>query len=148
MIAHKTELVRARVSQEIRVVLPPCGQRVMYDPSVPCGTAHTLAEREVLKQTGFKADEVQEGAEVFTGPLQHYVRRVQILVPPNPKIVFGLDILPVTLGPNRGNYKLPPLAAGTTIKMELFPEQFLIAAAEVGTGLLGIIVEYHLPEQS
>jgi hypothetical protein len=148
MIAAKTMLVRARVSQEIRVVLPPCGQRVMYDPSVPCGAEHSLEDREVLRRTGFGADEMPEGAEVFTGPLHPFVRRVQILVPPNPKIVFGIDILPVTLGPNRGNYKLPPLAAGTTIKLELFPEQFLVAAAEVGTGLLGIIVEYHHPEMS
>jgi len=149
MIAAKTMLIRARVSQEVRVILPPCGQRVMYDPSVPCSADHTHEDRALLEKTGFgDVVEQQEGAEVFVGPMQSYVRRVQILVPPNPKIVFGIDILPATLGPNRGNYKLPPLAAGTTIKLELFSEQFLVAAAEVGTGLLGIIVEYHHPEMS
>jgi hypothetical protein len=144
MIAAKTELIRARVSQEVRVILPPCGQRVMYDPSLPCRGEFTPADRELLKAAHFDSEEeLREGGEVFTGPLQNYVRCVQLLVPPSPKIVFGLDILPVTLGPNRGNYKLPPLAAGTTIKLELLPEQFLVAAADVGTGLLGIIVEYH-----
>jgi hypothetical protein len=149
MIAAKTMLIRARVSQEVRVILPPCGQQVRYDPSVPCHDGQTPADRELLKKTGFgDVVERQEGAEIFTGPLHLFVRRVQLLVPPNPKIVFGIDVLPVTLGPNRGNYKLPPLAAGTTIKLELFPEQFLVAAADVGTGLLGIIVEYHHPEMS
>ncbi len=117
MLAAKTKLYRARLSQEVRVILPPCGQEIAFDPTRKC--------------------------QVFTGAIQPLIRKVQILVPLNPIVVFGLDMMPVDLGPDRGNYKLPPLAAGTTIKVELFPDQWLIAAADVGIALLGMMVEYH-----
>ena len=35
------------------------------------------------------------------------------------------------------------LAAGTPITLRLRPDQWLIAASDVGTGLLSLIVEYH-----
>lgn len=144
MLAAKTDLIRARVTQEVRVILPPCGQKIMYDPTAPCPGKRTYEDEAVLKATGFDKDEdAPTGVTRFVGPLRQFERVVQILVPPNPKIFFGIDITPESVGPNRGSYKLPPLAAGTTIKLTLHPEQFLVAQADVATGLLGLIVEYY-----
>lgn len=145
MLAERTELIRARVSQEVRVILPPCGQKVMYDPTAPCPGSRTPAEAQVLEATGFGdlEEETTRGAVRVVGEQLHYERVVQILVPTNPKVYFGLDITPEEVGPNRGNYKLPPLAAGTTIKLKLRPEQFIVAAADVSMALLTLIVEYY-----
>ena len=150
MIGRKTDLVRAQLSQEMRVILPPCGQRVKFDPTAPCMGAdpHETSNAQLLEKTGFGADtgELAAGAPVFTGRIEAWERRVQILVPASPKIYFGIDLHPNELGPNRV-YKLPVLAAGTPIKLRLFPDQWLIAATDVGLGLLSLIVEYHhMPE--
>jgi hypothetical protein len=151
MIVAKTEIIRARVTQELRVVLPPCGQRVMYDPSAPCPREiYTADDRALLAAAGFTdevgPDEQYFGREVFVGAVEPLVRTVQILVPSNPRIYFDLDVDPVNIGPNRAPYKLPTLAAGTTIKIDLHPDQWMVAAADEGTGLLTFIVEYHAAE--
>lgn len=145
-IAQPTELIRARVTQEVRIILPPCGQRVEYDPLAPCQAPISEAWQRVLIETGFDdvaKVEAQFGCPVLRGSIYNYMRKVQILVPPSPGVLFGVDVDPVSLGPNRGNYKLPPLPSGQTIKLRLMPEQFLVAVADDKTALLGLIVEYY-----
>jgi hypothetical protein len=147
MIAAPTDMIRALVVQEARIVLPPAGQFVRFDPGAP-RVIVSEKDAEVLHASGFEAD-AESGVMIYGRPVldggldDRFIRHVQILVPSSPTIFFGIDVDPVALGPDRATYKLAPLSAGTRIDIPLMPEQFLVAATEVGAAVLGLIVEYH-----
>jgi hypothetical protein len=69
-------------------------------------------------------------------------RKVQILTPAQPAMVFTVDHpTPEEAGPNR-KYDLPPVPPGVVIPIHLLPNQRLYAAAQVGMGFAMLVVEY------
>ncbi len=80
-------------------------------------------------------------AEPVDGLPPGSMRRVQIVVPPEPKVYMKIDGDPNAVGPNR-TYKMPTLAPGAMIRFELMPEQCIIMAADNGFAEVSIIVEY------
>lgn len=132
-----TKVLLTRVSQEIRVILPPLGKTVRYDlveRDRHAGLRGAEPESVGFAQTRFIPDPHARIAACF--------REVQILAPTSPKVYFDLDHPPEYYGVNR-SYKLAIAPASTTIKFRLRHDQFLVAAAEEGFADLSLIVEHH-----
>jgi hypothetical protein len=74
-------------------------------------------------------------------------RKVQLMVPSEPIVWAWTTATPdenvaKMVGPNRGTYKGPPMAAGIRIEFCLQPQQTLWAGAESSEAVLGLIIEY------
>lgn len=122
-----TTAERALVSQELRVIVPPLGKVV--DTSEKDKTRFVPAS---------DAKHATIGA---------CIRKVRLMVPSTPPLLFALDITPEAVGPNRGGYKLPRLSPGTTVPISLLPHQFIIAAAAEGFGVVSILIEHLDPDR-
>jgi len=84
----------------------------------------------------------QEANVILPKSTEQLLRRVHVLIPGgDPTVLAGECVLPNEIGPNR-TYKLAPLPPGTTIKFTLGPEQWLIAAVNVGQQAITLIIEY------
>jgi hypothetical protein len=68
-------------------------------------------------------------------------RRVQIVVPTEPKLYGGIDKDPHVLGVNR-SYKLGALAPGALIEFNILPQQWIILSAHEGFADVTVITEY------
>lgn len=69
-------------------------------------------------------------------------RKVQILTPAQPAMVFTIDHpTPEEAGPNR-KYDLPPFPPGQVIPVHLQANQRLYAAAQNGMGFAMLVIEY------
>lgn len=84
-------------------------------------------------------------AEPSEGAPAGAMRRVQLLIPPEPKIYMKIDGDPNAYGPNR-TYKVPVVAPGAMVRFELTADQSIIMAADNGMADVSIIVEYIAPE--
>ena len=101
VLRKPTEMIRARVKQELREILP----------------AETGAPEEAL-------------------------RRVTVLVPASPAIMFTIDHpTPLEAGPNR-TYDVPELPPSQVFRFWLRREQKLYAASKSGMGVVSLVVEY------
>jgi hypothetical protein len=126
-IIAPSRVARELVTQEVRVIVPPLNARVN-------------------DERGRNSDEPYFAAAKKAEAPAIALREVQILVPDAPNLYWGLDRVPEEIGLNRGEYKLPPLVAGQTVTVMLQPHQWIVASAEIGKGILGIIIQYFPPE--
>jgi hypothetical protein len=134
MLVSPTRIERELVTQEARVIVPPLNY-VINDERFVVGTP-------TEKRSYF----VPAGGDHQRCPVADAVRMVQLLVPASPPTRFGLDVLPEELGPNRGDYKLPPMVAGVPIRFALMPGQYITACATESFAVLTVIIEYHDPK--
>lgn len=78
-----------------------------------------------------------------TGAPAGSYRRVQIVVPTEPRLFGDLDIDPQLIGLNR-TYRMPQLAPGQLVRFRLLPNQQLFLAASEGFCEASLIVEHIL----
>jgi len=137
MIAAPTEMIRATLTQEARVIVPPLGMKV--------NTARLMADVSDLMlaaQQNRRVPYFVQNASVDPAMGSPYIRRVQILVPSSPGTNWDLDLLPEAVGPNR-IYKIPPVPSGQTIYVDLAPWQWVIGASVAGNAFCSVIVSYY-----
>lgn len=76
------------------------------------------------------------------GAPENSLRRVQVLVPMEPKVLLSLqEHADDAFGTDR-SYKMVVAPPGAQLEFGLLPSQTLYAAADVGMAELGLIVEY------
>lgn len=97
--------------------------------------APTIARRATVTQ------EIRVVLEPDPGAPPGSIRRVQIVVPSEPKLYIGFDVDPAKLGPGYVK-RLPELAPGQLVKFELQPQQSVVLAADIGMASPSIFVEH------
>ena len=97
----------------------------------------------MIRPTEIRRQPLTQEANVIVSPCERgLLRTVQLLIPGgDPKVYVGESVMPNEIGPNRV-YKLAPFPPGTTIRFTLGPEQWLVAATNISTTAITIIVEY------
>lgn len=97
----------------------------------------------MLRPTDIRRVPLTQEANVILPPCPDpLLRHVNVLIPGgDPQVLAGECVLPNEIGPNR-TYKLAQLPPGTTIKFVLGPEQWLVAAVNVGRQAITLVVEY------
>lgn len=146
MLNGDTQIVRVPVVQDTRVILPPLNMKVDFDRKEPFDYTEARKQDPYFCPLGAncKTDEQRE-KELGQIRAKSSLRDVQMLVPSGTVFLWGLDQYPEALGPDRV-YRLTPLPSGVTLRLNLLPGQWLIAAVEEGHGVLGMIIEYHAPQ--
>ena len=125
MLVLPTKIVREKIVQDTRIILPPYGFKAERTNG-----GHGEPKHKFVPTPG-----------PIDGAWPGCTRKVQLIVPPSPRVLVMPDIWPEKLGPDRV-YKMPPMPTGMLIEFALMPQQWLVAAVVEGEAAITVIVEH------